>query len=136
MTAPADMAPLLEAATTIAQQTGAPVAQTEIAVIGLVSLFEARMQHHFARGPFYQKLSERLTAEGHAELGQSLYQYYLAANVIKRGAGKSHRELLDMSDLPFAVARDGALLVDVTADGFFEGLVATLTQASQILDGA
>lgn len=135
MSASNDVTLLLDAAEDMAQRTGQPRAKIEIEIVGLVSMFEARLQHHFARGPFYQKLSERFRTEGHTDLAQNLYAYYLAVNVIKRGAGKSLRELHDTANLPFTVDHDNTVTpIDVTADSFFGGLVGTLKQAHQALD--
>ena len=103
-------------------------------VVETVSAFEARLQHHFARGPFFVKLRNRLRDEGHLALAQDVHHYYLAANVLKHGGGKSLRELEKLVDQPFALQdEDGKALIDVTAGSFLAGLVVTLGQANDIL---
>lgn len=130
------MAPLFDAAQATFNQPDLSAEHVEIAAVGVVSLFEARLQHLFARGPFYQKLSEKLTAQGHPALGQALYHYYLAINVIKRGSGKSHRELLDAQDVPFVVNPVGMdPLIDARQPDFGSGLVLTLRKAFDALEG-
>ena len=67
----------------------------ELAAIDLFSLFEARMQHHFRRGPFSRKLRSLLLEAGQTDLADRFHQYYLAINVLKHGKGASYRELLE-----------------------------------------
>ncbi len=38
--------------------------EIEVAVVGVFSLFEARMQHHFPKGSFYRQLRKRLIDGG------------------------------------------------------------------------
>lgn len=135
MSATPDVAQLLATAEGIANNPDAETSEIEEAVVETVSAFEARMQHHFARGPFFVKLAQRLKAEGHAELARRVQQYYLATNVLKHGGGKSFRELEKMADLPFTLQdEDGKALIDVTSGGFLAGLVTTLRQAHALLD--
>lgn len=135
MTDAPDVAQLLATAEGIANNPDAATSEIEEAVVETVSAFEARMQHHFARGPFFVKLSQRLRAEGHAELAQRVQQYYLATNVLKHGGGKSYRELEKSADHPFTLQdEDGKALIDVTADGFLTGLIDTLRQAHALLN--
>jgi hypothetical protein len=130
MTAPMSVEDLLAAAEAIANNADADVSEIEASVVETVSAFEARLQHHFARGPFFVKLRNKLTAEGHTDLAQSVFHYYLAANVLKHGGGKSLRELEKLDDQPFTLQdEDGKALIDVTTDGFLSGLVQTLKQA-------
>jgi hypothetical protein len=130
MTAPMSVEELLAAAEAIANNADADVSEIEASVVETVSAFEARLQHHFARGPFFVKLRNKLTAEGHTDLAQSVFHYYLAANVLKHGGGKSLRELEKLDDQPFTLQdEDGKALIDVTTDGFLSGLVQTLKQA-------
>jgi hypothetical protein len=112
----------------------------ETATIDAFSLFEARMQHHFKRGPFSRKLTARLREAGETKLTDQVHQYYLAANVLKHGKGASHRELLKTptplvtlrSDEPDAETPTS--LIDVTTGGFFDGLCATIIAATHFLE--
>jgi len=129
-----DVETLLATAEAIAADAGAPVVLIEETVVETVSAFEARLQHHFARGPFFVKLAARLKAEGHPALAARIRRYYLAANVLKHGGGKSFRELSAMADQPFVLQdEEGKALIDVTADGFLAGLVEVLREAYGIL---
>lgn len=137
MTAPMSVEELLAAAEAIANNADADVSEIEASVVETVSAFEARLQHHFARGPFFVKLRNKLTTEGHTDLAQSVFHYYLAANVLKHGGGKSLRELEKLADQPFTLQdEDGKALIDVTTDGFLSGLVQTLKQAHLKLPSA
>jgi hypothetical protein len=137
MTASPDVIQLLATAEAIANTPDANTAEIEAVVVETVSAFEARMQHHFARGPFFVKLRNRLKEEGHTDLARSVHHYYLAANVLKHGGGKSFRELEKIAGQPFALQdEEGKALIDVTADGFLAGLVKTLRLAHQILEGS
>lgn len=107
----------------------------EQTAIDIMSVFEARMQHHFKRGPFFKELQKRMAGQDTTQL----MQYAHAVNVLKHGHGKSHRALLDMNALPFNVRRhdrnDSNIgLVDVLSPGFFDGLIASLTQAHAFLE--
>lgn len=134
MTNPPDVAQLLAAAQAVADDAHADVSQIEAMVVETVSAFEARLQHHFARGPFFVKLRNKLAAEGHAELAQTVYHYYLAANVLKHGGGKSLRELEKIEPQPFTLQdEEGKALIDVTANGFLSELIEVLGKSSQIL---
>ncbi|MEH6832922.1 MAG: hypothetical protein V7661_19000, partial [Sulfitobacter sp.] len=71
---------------------------------------------------------------GHSELAQTVYTYYLAANVLKHGGGKSLRELAKIEPAPFTLQdEEGKALIDVTADGFLGGLVEALNDAARLL---
>ena len=134
MTAPMSVEDLLAAAEAIANNAEADVSEIEASVVETVSAFEARLQHHFARGPFFVKLRNKLTAEGHTDLAQSVFHYYLAANVLKHGGGKSLRELEKLDDQPFILQdEEGKAMIDVSADSFLRKLVETLTDAHQLL---
>ncbi|WP_299414309.1 hypothetical protein [uncultured Sulfitobacter sp.] len=134
MTDTPDVAQLLANADAAARNTDADVSEIETIVVETVSAFEARLQHHFARGPFFVKLRNKLVAEGHVDLAETVYHYYLAANVLKHGGGKSLRELEKLSDQPFTLQDvEGKALIDVTANRFLAGLVETLGQAHDIL---
>ncbi|MEP2891853.1 hypothetical protein [Tateyamaria sp.] len=108
------------------------------------TLFERRMQHHFKRGPFSRKLKALLTEAGHTDLADKVHQYYLVTNVLKHGTGASYRELLNLPDALFPVKPTDpnhsedepapSSLVDVDLPGFFEGLGATLIEASEFLE--
>lgn len=135
MTASPDVTQLLATAEITAHNPDADAAAIEAIVVETVSAFEARLQHHFARGPFFVKLRNRLKTDGHADLAQGVYHYYLAANVLKHGGGKSYRELSSLPDQPFTLQEeDGKALIDVTTSGFLGGLVEALRQAHQILE--
>lgn len=135
MTDTPDVAQLLATAEAIVNDPTAETAEVEAATVETVSAFEARLQHHFARGPFFVKLRNRLKAEGDDDLAQDVYHYYLAANVLKHGGGKSYRELEKLTDQPFTLQdEEGKALIDVTADGFLSGLVNTLRQAHAFLE--
>jgi hypothetical protein len=134
MTDTPDVAQLLANAQALADNPNAEVAEVEAMVVETVSAFEARLQHNFARGPFFVKLRNKLAAEGHSELAQTVYTYYLAANVLKHGGGKSLRELEKIEPAPFTLQdEEGKTLIDVTADGFLGGLVKALNDAARLL---
>lgn len=112
-------------------------AAIELAAIDLFGLFEARMQHHFRRGPFSRKLKALLLENGHADLADRVYQYYLVVNVLKHGKGASYRELVAISDPVFVMQTDEDAqtgLVDVSVPGFFDGLTATILEAYHFLE--
>lgn len=116
----------------------------ELTAVDIFSVFEARMQHHFKRGPFSRKLKTLLLASDQPDLADRLHQYYLAVNVLKHGKGASHRELLASPSTLIvvrtspaadeAVAETSVSLIDVTVSGFFDGLSATLIEAYQFLE--
>ena len=116
----------------------------ELAAVDIFSLFEARMQHHFKRGPFSRKLQSLLLEVGEAELANKVYQYYLAINVLKHGKGASYRELLASPSSHSIVkmiesriddeTRGSHGLIDVNASGFFDGLSATIIEAYNFLE--
>ena len=117
----------------------------ELVAVDIFSTFEARMQHHFKRGPFSRKLKTLLLESKQPDLADRLHKYYLAVNVLKHGKGASYRELLKSPTSLFAVTappadpRDEAQanqsLIDVTAPGFFEGLTDTIIEAYHFLEG-
>lgn len=134
MTDTPDIAQLLADAQAVADTPQAETAEIEEIVVETVSAFEARLQHHFPRGPFFVKLRNKLAADGHGDLAQTVYHYYLAANVLKHGGGKSLRALQKIEPAPFILQDvEGKAMIDVTADGFLAGLVGALKSASQIL---
>jgi hypothetical protein len=116
----------------------------ELAAVDLFSLFEARMQHHFRRGPFSRKLRSLLLEAGKTDLAERFHQYYLAINVLKHGKGASYRELSSTSNTLVVVnpvanpvdenAPQAIGLVDVSAPGFMDGLNATILEAYQFLE--
>jgi hypothetical protein len=116
----------------------------EMVAVDIFSVFEARMQHHFKRGPFSRKLKSLLLTSRKADLANRVYQHYLAINVLKHGKGASYRELLDNRRCLFVlksaeeVATDGTTtpvgLVDVTTPGFFDGLATTIIEAYHFLE--
>ncbi len=116
----------------------------EAAAVDIFTLFEARMQHHFKRGPFSRKLTASLKKSGKADLAEKVHQYYLVINVLKHGKGASYRELLSASGSPFKVrtGQDSSTeegqasvgLVDISFAGFFAGLTDTILEASRFLE--
>ncbi len=115
----------------------------ELAAIDVFSAFESRMQHHFKRGPFSRKLKNKLLDAGQDDLAYRLHQYYLAINVLKHGTGASFRELRDDQGSLFSLRPPQAVidentesvgLVDVTVEGFFEGLTRTIMDAYNFLE--
>ncbi|WP_227271776.1 hypothetical protein [Roseobacter weihaiensis] len=120
--------------------------QVEIAAVGVFSLFEARMKHHFQNGSFFKKLKKHLVGSGQSELADDIWHYYLAVNVLKHGCGGSYEELCNATDLPFNIKQPGEHyfeegdvaepegLVNVTAPGFFDGLVGTLGRVHDFLE--
>lgn len=129
----------------VGQDLDIAIAELEAVAVYIFSVFEARMQHHFKRGPFSRKLKTKLLEAGKPELADRLHQYYLAVNVLKHGKGASYRELLanpssmvamNVAD-DFNTREDRATsgLVDVTHLGFFDGLCATILEATEFLEG-
>lgn len=112
----------------------------ELIAVDIFSVFEARMQHHFKRGPLSRKLKALLLEAKKPDLAGRLHQYYLAMNVLKHGTGASYRELINAptSLLVVKPVGDGAHsatgLVDVSAPGFFDGLATTILEAFQFLE--
>ena len=121
------------------------IVSLELAMVDIFSTFEARMQHHFKRGPFSRKLKSLLLDAGETDLADRVHQYYLAVNVLKHGKGASYRELLKSPTSLFAVtappadptdeAQANQSLIDVTAPSFFEGLTNTIIEAYHFLEG-
>jgi len=119
-------------------------ASLEVAAVDIFSLFEARMQHHFKRGPFSRKLKSLLLEAGKNDLADRVHQYYLAINVLKHGKGASYRELLAASNALIVVKQNENTaadethppdsLIDVSVPGFFEGLTATILEAYHFLE--
>lgn len=127
----------------------AAVVALELAAVDAFTLFEARMQHHFKRGPFSRKLKAKLLDAGQADLAGRIHYFYLAINVLKHGTGASYRELIDkpttlfnvkpvkrqQSDDADAGERPKATgIIDVGAPGFFDALASTLLEAHQFLE--
>lgn len=106
--------------------------QIEISVVGIFSLFEARMQTKFPNGPFFKNLRAHLVDLGQAQLATDVWQYYLAVNVLKHGQGPSYNELCKTPGLPFSIKlpeeaffEEGDIaepegLINVTGTGFFK----------------
>ena len=117
----------------------------ELAAVDIFSIFEARMQHHFKRGPFSRKLKALLLDSKEPDLADRLHKYYLAINVLKHGKGASYRELLNSPTSFFSIkspqaansddAQPSVSLVDVTSLGFFNGLTTTIVDAYHFLEG-
>ena len=126
------------------EELRAATVSLELAAVDIFSLFEARMQHHFKRGPFSRKLKSLLLAAEQTDLADRVHQYYLAINVLKHGKGASYRELLNAPSTLFVVKSTEAIiadeahaptgLVDVSVPGFFEGLTSTILEAYHFLE--
>ena len=122
------------------------VLELEIAVVGVFSLFEARMQHKLHTGSFYKQLKSHLVAAGQHQLARDIWHYYLAVNVLKHGLGASYQELCQSTDLPFTIKDtrsnffdEGDVaevegLINVTEAGFFQGLLNALESIYSCLD--
>ncbi|MGO4917855.1 hypothetical protein [Pseudogemmobacter sp. W21_MBD1_M6] len=116
----------------------------ELNAVDIFSVFEARMQRHFKRGPFSRKLKAMLLAAGQADLADRVHQHYLAINVLKHGTGASYRELLTNKSTLFIVKPANDLiadnsqasesLLDVSMPGFFDELTATILEAYHFLE--
>ena len=116
----------------------------ELAAVDAFTLFEARMQHHFKRGPFSRKLRATLLDAKLPDLADRIHKHYLAVNVLKHGTGASYRELLAAKVTPFTVipvadvvadeTRATSGLIDVTVPGFFDGLADALLEAYDFLE--
>ncbi|MCF2871121.1 hypothetical protein L0664_08590 [Octadecabacter sp. G9-8] len=107
--------------------------------VDIFAVFEARMQHHFKRGPFSRKLHALLTGAGQPQLAYRIYQFYLAVNVLKHGTGASYRELSKSETHLFAVkldseTDDAGILIDVTTPDFFDGLTAAILESYHFLE--
>ena len=111
----------------------------EALAVDIFAVFEARMQHHFKRGPFARKLHALLTGAGQPKLAYQIYQYYLAINVLKHGTGSSYREVLK-SKTDFFVVKPldendpTGSLIDVTKQDFFDGLTGAITESYTFLE--
>ncbi|MGY3438005.1 hypothetical protein ACW9UO_08685 [Marinovum sp. KMM 9879] len=127
-----------------AKEMASETVAIELAAVDIFTVFEARMQRHFTRGPLSRKVTAALLAAGHADLAERLHQYYLAINVLKHGPGASHRELLNSKSamLKPAQAPDAGVksegastgLIDVTSKHFFDGLAETILEAYKFLE--
>jgi hypothetical protein len=116
----------------------------ELAAVDIFSLFEAKMQHHFKRGPFSRKLKSLLLEAKQTDLADRVHQYYLAINVLKHGKGASYRELLNIPNTHLVVkssedmttneTQPHAGLIDVSVPGFFDGLATTILEAYHFLE--
>lgn len=128
---------LLTAAKANATTLEKSVPDTEAEIFDLVSTFEARMQHHFKRGPFFKKLRALMIENDQADLAASVHHYALAVNVLKHGTGASYRDLKTAGPLPFTlhIPAGNIRLVDVKEGGFYAGLIDTLEQAHSFLAG-
>lgn len=130
----------------LAEELASATAALEATSVDIYSVFEARMQHHFRRGPFSRKLKALLLGNGQADLANRLHEYYLAINVLKHGKGASYRELLEAPSGLFGVNKSAkpsdddtdeetaVSLVDITGAGFFAGLTATIVEAYHFLE--
>lgn len=126
------------------QEFRAATVALELAAVDTFTLFEARMQHHFKRGPFSRKLKAALLDAGQTDLADRIHKYYLAINVLKHGTGASYRELRDTPTALFHLRQAESIdsqdehapssLVDIGVPGFFDGLATTLLEAYQFLE--
>ena len=120
------------------------IVSLELTAVDIFSLFEARMQHHFRRGPFSKKLKSLLLEAKQTDLADRVHQYYLAINVLKHGKGASYRELLNTPNTLFVVKPPKDIiadeehvfagLIDVSVPGFFDGLIKTILEAYHFLE--
>jgi hypothetical protein len=126
------------------EELRAATTSLELAAVDTLSLFEARMQHHFKRGPFSLKLKSLLLGAEKTDLANRVHQYYLAINVLKHGKGTSYRELLNApssfvvlkptKDIICDAANTPISLIDISIPGFFDGLTATILEAYHFLE--
>jgi hypothetical protein len=135
MSASDEIPTLLATARANAVDLTKPVPEIEAEIFDLVSTFEARLQHHFKRGPFFKKLRALLVESDNTTLADSVHHYAQAVNVLKHGTGASYRELKSADDLPFKlhIPAGNIRLIDVAKGGFYAGLVDTLDQAHAFL---
>ena len=105
------------------------VASLELVMVDIFSIFEARMQHHFKRGPFSRKLTSLLLDAGETDLADRVHQHYLMINVLKHGKGSSYRELLNAPSCLFEIK-----FIDVSTPGLFNGLASTIIDAYHFLE--
>ncbi|MHA1128677.1 MAG: hypothetical protein ACTSRN_06985, partial [Alphaproteobacteria bacterium] len=56
------------------EELRAATVSLELVAVDIFSVFEARMQHHFKRGPFSRKLKSLLLAAGQTDLADRVYQ--------------------------------------------------------------
>jgi len=66
----------------------------ELVAVDIFKMFEARMHQHFKRDPLSRQVKAVLLEAKEPDLADRLHQHSLAINVLKHGAGASHRELL------------------------------------------
>ncbi len=126
------------------EELRAATVSLELLAVDIFSVFEARMQHHFRRGPFSRKLKSLLLEAGKADLADRVHHYYLAINVLKHGKGASYRELLNNPNSLFVIKPTNdsideetptpVSLLDVTVPGFFDGLTKTILDAYHFLE--
>lgn len=126
------------------EELSSAIVSLELTAVDTWSLFEARMQHHFRRGPFSQKLKSLLLKADQPDLANRVHQYYLAINVLKHGKGASYRELLNTPNTLFIVKPPEDIiadeehaptgLIDVSVPGFFDGLIKTILEAYHFLE--
>ena len=120
------------------------IVSLELAMVDIFSTFEARMQHHFKRGPFSRKLKSLLLDAGETDLADRVHQYYLAVNVLKHGKGASYRELLNAPSCLFVLKTPEktisdekgmpSICIDVSTPGLFSGLAMTIIDAYYFLE--
>ena len=120
------------------------IVSLELAMVDIFSTFEARMQHHFKRGPFSRKLKSLLLDAGETDLADRVHQYYLAVNVLKHGKGASYRELLNAPSCLFVLKTPEktisdekgmpSICIDVSTPGLFSGLAMTIIDAYHFLE--
>ena len=125
------------------EELRAEIVKLKLVSVNTFSLFEARMQHNFRRGPFSRKLKSLLLESKKVDLANRVHNYYLAINVLKHGKGSSYRELLKVPNSYFVLKPNEnktsveehatACLIDVSTPGFFDGLCATIIEAYHFL---
>ena len=120
------------------------VASLELVMVDIFSIFEARMQHHFKRGPFSRKLTSLLLDAGETDLADRVHQHYLMINVLKHGKGSSYREVLNAPSCLFEIKTPEGIIsneeyapskfIDVSTPGLFNGLASTIIDAYHFLE--
>jgi len=78
--------------------------QKAVLATGMFSLFEALLQDQLKWNDPFKNLNAYLKDHGHPDLASTIYDYYLAVNVLKHGQGPSYTKLAARrASLEFAV---------------------------------
>lgn len=106
--------------------------EIEVTVVGVFSLFEARMQPNFPRGSFFKQLRKHLIEAGQSELADQVHYYYLAVNVLKHGRGSSYEELRKVPNLPFVLKQPEDIFSMRVISQNLKAFLTSLQQASSM----